>query len=110
MPHAIIGYAGSTLEAVKMFHQSFPKNDLVVLPDYFGKEITDSIQVCNHFDRLSRKGKVLIRLDTPSDLLRDLIHQILMKSLKNFLQVQLKNTIDDELRHLVGPGVCRYLD
>ena len=39
MPHAIIGYAGSTLKAVKMFHNSFPKNDLVVLPDYFGKEI-----------------------------------------------------------------------
>ena len=37
MPHAIIGYAGSTLEAVKMFHQTFPKNDLVVLPDYFGR-------------------------------------------------------------------------
>ena len=41
MPHAIIGYAGSTLEAVKMFHKTFPKNDLVVRPDYFGKEITD---------------------------------------------------------------------
>ena len=48
MPHALIGYAGSTLEAVKMFHETFPKDDLVVLPDYFGKEITDSIQVCSY--------------------------------------------------------------
>ena len=39
MPHAIIGYAGSTLEAVKMFHKTFPKNDLVILPDYYGKEV-----------------------------------------------------------------------
>ena len=107
MPHAIIGYAGSTLEAVKMFHQSFPKNDLVVLPDYFGKEITDSIQVCNHFDRLSRKGKVLIRLDTPSGrFIEGLDTSNSYEILEKFSPGSIKEyRSDDELRHLVGPGV-----
>ena len=107
MPHAIIGYAGSTLEAVKMFHQTFPKNDLVVLPDYFGKEITDSIQVCNYFDKFSKAGKVMIRLDTPSgrfieNLDTSKSYEVLEKhapgSIKDYRS-------DKELRHLVGPGV-----
>ena len=107
MPHAIIGYAGSTLEAVKMFHKSFPKNDLVVLPDYFGKEITDSIQVCDHFDSLSKKGKVLIRLDTPSGrFIEGLDTSKSYEILEKYSPGSIKEyRSDDELRHLVGPGV-----
>jgi nicotinate phosphoribosyltransferase len=107
MPHAIIGYAGSTLEAVKMFHQTFPKNDLVVLPDYFGKEITDSIQVCNYFDNLSKKGKVFIRLDTPSGrYIEGLDTAKSYEVLEKFAPGSIKEyRSDDELKHLVGPGV-----
>jgi hypothetical protein len=39
MPHALIGYAGSTLKAAKMFHSTWPDQPLTVLIDYFGKEI-----------------------------------------------------------------------
>jgi len=36
MPHALIGYAGSTLRAAEMFHETFPGEPLTVLVDYFG--------------------------------------------------------------------------
>src|SRR5260370_2925504 len=38
MPHALIGYAGSTLRAAEMFHEAFPADPLTVLVDYFGRE------------------------------------------------------------------------
>ncbi len=107
MPHAIIGYAGSTLEAVKMFHKTFPKNDLVILPDYYGKEVTDSIQVCNHFDKLSKNGRVYIRLDTPSGrFIEGLDTAKSYEILEKYASGSTKEyRSDDELRHLVGPGV-----
>ena len=40
MPHALIGYAGSTVRAAEMFHETFPDEPLTVLVDYFGREIT----------------------------------------------------------------------
>ena len=36
MPHALIGYAGSTVRAAEMFHETFPDEPLTVLVDYFG--------------------------------------------------------------------------
>ena len=49
MPHALIGYAGSTLKAAQMFHSTWPDEPLTVLIDYFGKEITDGLMVCRSF-------------------------------------------------------------
>lgn len=80
-PHSLVGYAkakammegktdfNSTLESVKMFHETFPNAPkIVALVDYDGKEVTDSIAVANWFyneAKLHEKGKVLgIRLDT----------------------------------------------
>jgi nicotinate phosphoribosyltransferase len=53
MPHALIGYAGSTLRAAEMFVETFPGEHLTVLVDYFGKEITDGLAVCRHFPELA---------------------------------------------------------
>ena len=64
MPHAFVGYAGSTLRAAEMYNQAFPDDDLTVLVDYFGLEITDSLEVCRSFPNLARAGKVAVRLDT----------------------------------------------
>jgi nicotinate phosphoribosyltransferase len=64
MPHALIGYAGSTVRAAEMFHEAFPDDPLYVLVDYFGKEITDSLAVCERFPDLAHAGRVGIRLDT----------------------------------------------
>ena len=64
MPHALVGYAGSTLDAAKMFHAQFPDKPLTVLVDYFGKEVDDTLTVCAHFSELAAQGKLAIRLDT----------------------------------------------
>jgi len=64
MPHALIGYAGSTVRAAEMFHETFPNDDLSVLVDYFGREISDGLAVCERFPDLARAGRVSLRLDT----------------------------------------------
>ena len=64
MPHALIGYAGSTLRAAEMFHETFPDSDLIVLVDYFAREISDSLAVCRRFPKLAEDGRIGLRLDT----------------------------------------------
>lgn len=64
MPHALIGYAGSTLRAAEMFVETFPNEPLTVLVDYFGREITDTLEVCRRFPELAASGKLSVRLDT----------------------------------------------
>ena len=44
MPHALIGYAGSTLRAAEIFHAAHPTENLTVLTDYFGREVTDGLE------------------------------------------------------------------
>ena len=41
MPHALIGYAGSTVRAAEMYHETFPGEPMTVLVDYFGREVSD---------------------------------------------------------------------
>ena len=107
MPHALVGYAGSTMEAVRMFHATFPKENIVILPDYFGKEISDSIAVCKQYGQLVKKNKVLVRLDTPSgryieglDLAKsyNILEKFSPQSISEYRS-------EEELKHLVGPGV-----
>ena len=64
MPHSLIGYAGSTVRAAEMFHETFPDDPITVLVDFFGQEITDSLAVCAAFPELARSGQLSIRLDT----------------------------------------------
>jgi len=64
MPHALIGYAGATLRAAEMFHATFPDEPLYVLVDYFGREISDALEVCRAFPELAEAGRLGIRLDT----------------------------------------------
>ena len=58
MPHALIGYAGSTLRAAEMFAETFPGDDLTVLVDYFGREVSDLLEVCRRFPE-SRRGRAV---------------------------------------------------
>lgn len=64
MPHALIGYAGSTVRAAEMFHETFPDDPLYVLVDYFGREVSDSLAVCERFPELAAEGRLGVRLDT----------------------------------------------
>jgi len=64
MPHALIGYAGSTLRAAEMFHESYPDDSLTVLVDYYGQEITDALATCDRFPEMAANGKLSVRMDT----------------------------------------------
>ncbi len=64
MPHALIGYAGSTLRAAEMFVETFPDEPLTVLSDYFGREVTDTLEVCRRFPEMAAAGQLSVRLDT----------------------------------------------
>src|SRR5215469_3902656 len=64
MPHALIGYAGSTLRAAEMFRETFPDEPMTVLVDYFGREVSDGLAVCQRFPDLAAAGQLAFRLDT----------------------------------------------
>ncbi len=107
MPHALIGYAGSTVRAAEMFHEQFPDQPLTVLVDYFGKEITDGIAVAKRFPELADSGKLSLRLDTHGGRYLESLgpqesYKVLERHIPNVIRDYLA---DDERRHLLGPGV-----
>ncbi|MFC3125907.1 nicotinate phosphoribosyltransferase [Pseudoroseomonas globiformis] len=107
MPHALIGYAGSTVRAAEMFHETYPDEALTVLVDYFGREVTDSLAVCERFDSLAASGRMAIRLDTHGGrFLQGLdpaeSYAVLERHVPGAIR---RYRSDTELRHLVGTGV-----
>ena len=64
MPHSLVGYAGSTIRAAELFHSTMPEEPMTVLVDYFGKEISDALEVAKKFPRLVEQGCLSVRLDT----------------------------------------------
>ncbi len=107
MPHALIGYAGSTVRAAEMFRETFPDEPLTVLVDYFGQEIGDAVACCRRFPELAVAGKLAFRMDTPGgryceglDLARSyaVLEQNAPQAIRGYRTEQ-------ELRYLVGTGV-----
>jgi nicotinate phosphoribosyltransferase len=107
MPHALIGYAGSTLRAAEMFVETFPGEKLTILPDYFGREITDTLEVCGRFAGMAKEGKLSVRLDTHGGrFLEGLDPQTSYAVLERHAPGAIRRFRSDaELRHLVGTGV-----
>ncbi len=107
MPHALIGYAGSTLKAAQIFHETFPGEPMTVLVDYYGLEITDALAVCDAFPELAREGKLSVRLDTHGGrFLEGLDPQESYAVLeRNVPRAVRQYRTEDELRWLVGTGV-----
>jgi nicotinate phosphoribosyltransferase len=107
MPHALIGYAGSTLRAAEMFVETFPGEKLTILPDYFGREITDTLEVCGRFSGMAKEGKLSVRLDTHGGrFLEGLDPQTSYAVLERHAPGAIRRFRSDaELRHLVGTGV-----
>ena len=64
MPHALIGYAGSTLRAAEMFIDSFLGEPATILVDYFGREVSDALAVCRRFPDMAAGARLSVRLDT----------------------------------------------
>jgi len=107
MPHALIGYAGSTVRAAEMFHETFPNEALTVLVDYFGRETSDAVAVCRRFPELAAEGKLAFRMDTPGgryceglDIGRsyEVLERHAPQSIRGY-------RTEAELRYLVGTGV-----
>ena len=107
MPHALIGYAGSTLRAAEMFHEVFPDERLVVLPDYFGREVSDTLEVCRRFSDMALAGNVAVRLDTHgARFLEGLDPAASYAALERHTPGAIRRyRSPDELRHLIGTGV-----
>ncbi len=107
MPHALIGYAGSTVRAAEMFHEAFADEALTVLVDYFGHETSDALAVARRFPELAASGRLAFRMDTPGgryceglDLARsyDVLERHAPQSIRGY-------RTEAELRYLVGTGV-----
>lgn len=107
MPHALIGYAGSTVRAAEMFHQTVPDAPLTVLVDYFGQEITDGLAVDAHFHDHSKAGTLSLRLDTHGGrYVEGLDTQSSYAVLERNVPQALRGyRTEDELRFLLGTGV-----
>lgn len=107
MPHALIGYAGSTVRAAEMFHEIYPETDLTVLVDYFGREVTDALSVCKSFPELAEQGKLGVRLDTHGGrFLEGLNPQESYAVVNRHAPEALRRyRSDTELRYLIGTGV-----
>jgi nicotinate phosphoribosyltransferase len=107
MPHALIGYAGSTLRAAEMFHETFPDQPMTVLVDYFARETTDALTVCRRFPRLASEGMLSVRIDTPGSRFIEGLdptasYAVMDRHCPHAIRGYRNET---ELRHLVGAGV-----
>ena len=107
MPHALIGYAGSTLRAAEMFDELYPGEPMTVLVDYFAREITDALTVCRRFPRRAAAGEIAIRLDTPGSRFIEGLDPPASYAVleRNAPEAVRGYRSEVELRYLVGPGV-----
>jgi nicotinate phosphoribosyltransferase len=107
MPHALIGYAGSTLRAAEMFHETFPDQNLTVLVDYFAREVSDSLEVCRRFPEIAASGRLSVRLDTPGGrFVEGLDPPGSYAVLERHVPQAVRGYRDEtQLRYLIGTGV-----
>jgi nicotinate phosphoribosyltransferase len=107
MPHALIGYAGSTVRAAEMFYETYPDENLTVLVDYFGHEVTDALAVSRRFPELAAAGRLSVRLDTHGGrFLEGLDPAESYAVLERHAPAAIRRyRSETELRHLVGTGV-----
>jgi nicotinate phosphoribosyltransferase len=107
MPHAIIGYAGSTLRAAEMFVEQFPDDNLTVLVDYYGREVSDALEVSRRFPELVASGRLAVRLDTHGGrFIEGLDPQESYAVLERSVPLAIRRYRNEtELRYLTGTGV-----
>jgi nicotinate phosphoribosyltransferase len=107
MPHALIGYAGSTSRAAEMYRAVYPNDPITVLVDYFGKEVSDALEVCRRFPDLAAEGRISVRLDTHGGrYMEGLDLQVAYAVLERNAPLSLRGyRTESELRHLTGTGV-----
>ena len=107
MPHALVGYAGSTLRSAEMFHEAFPDDTLTVLVDYYAQEVSDSLAVAARFPALAAAGRLAVRIDTHGGRFVEGLdtassYAVLERHAPEAIRTYRTET---ELRWLVGTGV-----
>ena len=107
MPHALIGYAGSTVEAAKIYDETFPDEPLTVLVDYFGAEVTDGLEVARAFPERVKNGTLSLRIDTHGGRYMEGLdvqqsYAVLERNAADAIRGYRQ---DNELKHLIGTGV-----
>lgn len=107
MPHALIGYAGSTVKAAQIYEKTFPNEQLTVLVDYFGQEVTDGLAVARAFPERAKAGTLALRIDTHGGrYMEGLDVQQSYAVLERNAAEAIRGYRDDkELKHLIGTGV-----
>ena len=107
MPHALIGYAGSTVKAAQIYDETFPNEQLTVLVDYFGQEVTDGLAVARAFPERAKEGTLALRSDTHDGrYMEGLDVQQSYAVLERNAEEAIRGYRDDkELKHLIGTGV-----
>jgi nicotinate phosphoribosyltransferase len=90
-----------------MFHETFPDADLTVLTDYFGREVTDGLEVCRRFPELAAAGRMAVRLDTHGGRFLEGLDPAESYAVleRHAPQAVRRYRSETELRHLVGTGV-----
>ncbi len=107
MPHALVGYAGSTLRGAEMFHEAFPDEPLTVLVDYYAQEVADSLAVAARYPDLAAAGRLAVRIDTHGGRFVEGLdtassYAVLERHAPEAIRTYRTET---ELRWLVGTGV-----
>jgi nicotinate phosphoribosyltransferase len=107
MPHALVGFAGSTVRAAEMYIETFPDDHLTALVDYYGLEITDSLAVCRRFPELVEEGGLSLRLDTHGGrFVEGLGPEASYAVLERHVPAAVRRYRNEaELRYLTGTGV-----
>jgi nicotinate phosphoribosyltransferase len=107
MPHALIGYAGSTVKAAQIYDEVFPHEPLTVLVDYFGREVSDGLAVARAFSDRAQGGTLSLRIDTHGGrYMEDLDVQHSYRVLERNAADAIRGyRHDNELKHLIGTGV-----
>lgn len=107
MPHALVGYAGSTVKAAQIYRDANPDADFTVLVDYFGQEIDDALAVCKAFPKEAADGTLKFRLDTHGGryiqgLNKPASYAVIERNAPQALRTYLS---DVDQAHLLGEGV-----
>ena len=108
MPHALIGYAGSTVRAAEMFVETFPEQNLTALTDYYGREVSGRVGRLPPLSLTwSAASRVSIRLDTHGGRFLEGLdpaasYAVLERHAPGAIRRYRSET---ELRYLVGTGV-----
>ncbi len=103
MPHALIGYSASTLNAAKLYYKYINNKDMTILVDYFGKEVHDSLETAEYFK--DKKVNLNFRIDTSQDrFLEDLDEKKSIKILQDN-GFNLEKIEEVEKEFLIGKGV-----